>query len=260
MITFPYETLKVRIDEDICFVQISRPQANNAIDQILIEEFTQLLDAVEKTVKVLVIEGTPEVFCTGADFQQIQSAVAEGGTPEAQDPGPLYDLWTRLATGPFISLAHVRGKANAGGIGFVSACDIVIADDRAQFSLSELLFGLMPACVLPFLIRRIGFSWAHYLTLTTQPIAVQQALEWGLVDASESNSEQLLRKQLLRLRRLNKVAISRYKSYMSAIEPGIKNCRSAAIEANLEVFSDKNNLDKISRYVQTGRFPWEVDS
>nr|WP_269820011.1 enoyl-CoA hydratase-related protein [Bacillus velezensis] len=42
------------------------------------------------------------------------------------------------------------GVANAGGIGFVAASDIVIADDTAVFSLSELLFGLFPAMVLPF--------------------------------------------------------------------------------------------------------------
>jgi len=62
-------------------------------------------------------------------------------------------LWLRLATVRTVTISHVRGKANAGGIGFVAASDIVLADETAQFSLSELLFGLYPACVLPFLIR-----------------------------------------------------------------------------------------------------------
>ena len=95
-----------------------------------------------------------------------------------------------------MSIAHVRGKANAGGIGFVAACDIVLADSAAVFSLSELLFGLMPACVLPFLVRRIGFAKANAMTLSTQPVGVQVAREWGLVDAFEENSDNLLRKHL----------------------------------------------------------------
>ena len=106
------------------------------------------------------------------------------------------------------------GMANGGGVGFVAASDIVLADETAQFGLSELLFGLFPACVLPFLIRRIGFQKAHYLTLMTQPISAQQAQTWGLVDACAKRSDSLLRKHLLRLSRLSKASIRRYKKYI----------------------------------------------
>jgi len=123
----------------------------------------------------------------------------------------------RLATGPYVTIAHVRGTANAGGVGFVAASDIVLADETAQFSLSELLFGLYPACVMPFLIRRIGFQKANYFTMMTKPISAMLACEWGLVDAVEPVSEVLLRRHLQRLRRLSKTAIRRYKTYMSRI-------------------------------------------
>jgi polyketide biosynthesis enoyl-CoA hydratase PksH len=33
--------------------------------------------------------------------------------------------------------------------------------------------------------------------------------------------------------------------------------KSDALAANIEVFSDQNNLDKIARFVNTGQFPWE---
>jgi len=174
-----------------------------------------------------------------------------------QDPGPLYDLWHKLATGPFITVAHVRGKANAGGIGFVAACDLVLCEQAAVFSLSELLFGLMPACVLPFLIRRTGIPKANYMTLITQPVLANQALEWGLVDAVEERSENLLRKQLLRLRRLNKQAVVRYKKYMNTLDDGLARAKPHALAANVEVFSDTENLAKIARFVKTGQFPWE---
>jgi polyketide biosynthesis enoyl-CoA hydratase PksH len=162
-----------------------------------------------------------------------------------------------MATGPYTTISHVRGRVNAGGVGFVAASDIVLADERAQFSLSELLFGLYPACVLPFLIRRIGFQKAHYLTLMTQPISAKQACEWGLVDACEPLSEALLRSHLQRLRRLSKVAIRRYKSYVSRISAPLQELKSLAVAANLEIFSDTGNLQAITRYVEHGVFPWE---
>jgi len=252
-----YETIQVRYEDDICFIKIHRPEANNAINDNLIAEFFHALKLCESSAKIVVLEGLPEVFCFGADFKELKESFEGETESREQNPEPLYDLWYRLASGPFISIAHVRGKANAGGIGFVAACDLVICEEKAVFSLSELLFGLMPACVLPFLIRRMGHSKANFMTLMTQPISAQQAQEWGLVDVYEENSEKLLRKQLLRLRRLNKEGISRYKRYMSSLDDGLIHSKAKALSANKEVFSDKNNLEKIARYVNTGRFPWE---
>lgn len=250
-----YETINVKFQESICFLQINRPEANNTINAQLVAECNHVLSACEESATVVVLSGSPEVFCFGADFKAI--AGASKMRHDQEGPGPLYDLWLRLATGPYVTISHVRGKANAGGIGFVAACDIVLADETAQFSLSELLFGLYPACVLPFLMRRVGFQNAHYLTLMTQPISVQQACEWGLVDAFEPRSEVLLRRHLQRLRRLSKTAIRRYKTYSSRISLPLQDLKSLAVAANQEVFSDAGNLQAVTRYVERGLFPWE---
>jgi polyketide biosynthesis enoyl-CoA hydratase PksH len=251
-----YETIKVRLQESICFLQIDRPGANNTISNQLVAECNNALSACEESATVVVLSGSPEVFCFGADFRALSSR-SRRTYAEDEGPEPLYDLWLRLATGPYVTISHVRGKANAGGVGFVAASDIVLADETAQFSLSELLFGLYPACVLPFLIRRIGFQKAHYLTLMTQPISAKQAFEWGLVDAFEPSAETLLHRHLQRLRRLPKVAIRRYKNYMSRIGAPLQDLKSPAVAANREVFSDANNLQAITRYIEQGVFPWE---
>jgi polyketide biosynthesis enoyl-CoA hydratase PksH len=251
-----YRTLRVRFDGPICTLQIHRPEANNSINDVLAEEFHGVLRRHRDEINVLVVEGLPEVFCFGADFKGIEQGLASGEA-KAQNPETLYNVWLELATGPFISVAHVRGKANAGGIGFIAACDVVLADETATFSLSELLFGLMPACVLPFLIRKVGFQKAHYMTLMTQPVSVQKAESWGLVDGWEASSEGLLRKHLLRLRRLSKKAVTRYKSYVAELDGTLTADKSKALAANLQVFTDPDNLRSIARYVQTGAFPWE---
>lgn len=252
-----FDTIRVKLEDDICFIQIYRPDDNNTINDLLIQEFSEVLTQCEQSVKVIVIEGLPEVFCFGADFKELQTDVHNPALDQQQNPEPLYNLWLQLSSGPYITIAHVRGKANAGGIGFVAACDVVLCEEKAIFSLSELLFGLMPACVLPFLIRRMGFSKANYLTLMTQPISAKQAQEWGLVDAFEINSENLLRKHLLRLRRLSKTGITRYKRYMNSLNNSLEISKPEAIAANIEVFSDQSNLEKITRFVKTGQFPWE---
>jgi polyketide biosynthesis enoyl-CoA hydratase PksH len=251
-----YETLRVRQQGSIWFVQFHRPDAGNAINSRLVAECADAIARCRESATVVVLEGLPDVFCAGADFHDLAARDAQGRSGEA-DPGVLYDLWLDLATGPYVTVAHVRGQVNAGGIGFVAACDLVLADESARFSLSELLFGLMPACVLPFLIRRVGVQKANYLTLTTQAVSTPEAHRYGLVDAYDGRSDELLRRHLLRLRRLSKVAVTRYKNYLGELRPELAQGRAAALAANREVFTDRHNLDAIARYVRYGEFPWE---
>ena len=114
------------------------------------------------------------------------------------------------------------------------------------------------ACVLPFLVRRVGFQKAHYLTLTTQPVSARQACEWGLVDVCEPAGEVALRRHLQRLRRLSKVAIRRYKTYADRLGVPLRDLREAAVAGNREVFGDAANLRAIARYVERGLLPWET--
>ncbi|TCS93650.1 enoyl-CoA hydratase/isomerase [Hazenella coriacea] len=251
-----YQTIQVRFQESVCYIRFYRPEANNTINECLVEECLQVLELCETSATVIVLEGLPEVFCFGADLDGIYKKVTSGQR-DAQISEPLYELWLKLATGPYITIAHVRGKVNAGGVGFVAASDIVIADQTARFSLSELLFGLYPACVMPFLIRRIGFQKAHYLTLMTQPILVDQAHTWGLVDAYDVKSELLLHKHLLRLKRISKQGILRYKGFVGELYDLLSHSKALALNANREMFSDQVNQKGIIRYVETGKFPWE---
>ncbi|MFJ6208619.1 enoyl-CoA hydratase/isomerase [Lysinibacillus sp. NPDC092081] len=251
-----YETIRVRFQEPICFLQFYRPGSNNTINEKMIEECHHVLDLCEETITVIVLEGLEEFFCFGADFQEIYDKRKSEQGPE-KDSSALYNLWFRLATGPNITVSHVHGKTNAGGVGFVAASDVVIANQSANFSLSELLFGLFPAIVLPFLIRRIGYQKANYMTLMTKPISAPTAQEWGLVDVHGVQSEILLRQHLLRFRHISKDAIRAYKGYMAELYEPLYRFKPLSIAANQKLFSDARNLESISRFVQSGKLPWE---
>lgn len=111
-----YQTLKIKWEETTCFIQIYRPEDNNTINDTLIEEFNNIIDECENNATIVVLEGLKETFCFGADFNAMAKVDAQN---PAATPEPLYDLWLKLAQGSFVSIAHVEGKANAGGIGFV---------------------------------------------------------------------------------------------------------------------------------------------
>jgi polyketide biosynthesis enoyl-CoA hydratase PksH len=250
-----YETLDVRIEDGICRVRLNRPDAGNALNGEMIAELQHVVARCaagegEAAVPVLVIEGEAEVFSSGGDFEAISQ-----GTP--LDPAPLYDLWTALAAGPFVSIALVRGRANAGGVGLAAACDLVLADRTATFALSELLFGLFPACVLPFLVRRVGVQKAHALTLLTRPIDAEEALRIGLADAV-GDAETLLKSHARRLALFSRPAIGRYKAYMARLSDLAAKARPEALDANRAMFADPEVQRNILRYVRDMKLPWEA--
>jgi polyketide biosynthesis enoyl-CoA hydratase PksH len=249
-----FNTIDVTFRDATCRVRINRPEAGNTINGRLVEELHSVLSVCERVdtappVTIFILEGLPDVFCAGGDFE---------AAPDDADPEPLYELWTRLARAPFVVIGVVRGRTNAGGVGMASACDIVLGDRTASFGLSELLFGLYPACVLPFLIRRIGLQKAHYLALMTRPINADDALRWGLVDAVDDDLDKLLRQHVSRLERLSKPAIGRYKRYIGALADSVESCKSLALAANREMFSDPEIRRNILRYMTELKFPWDA--
>ncbi|MFF5521788.1 enoyl-CoA hydratase/isomerase [Streptomyces coeruleorubidus] len=254
-----YSTLRVHRQGSVLFARIHRPEAGNAINATLVHELDDVLTRAARSqhTTVVVLEGLPEVFCFGADFGVISDA-ARTGRDTSFDPEPMFELFRRMAYADVLTVAHVRGRTNAGGVGLVAACDVVIADESATFSLSELLFGLIPAVVLPYLIRRTGFQRAHYLAATTQTIDARQAHEWGLVDALGTPSEALLKRHLQRLGRLSKKGVARYKAYLRELSPLTEHTKDVALATNRRVFGDPDNVRAIRRYTEEGVFPWET--
>jgi enoyl-CoA hydratase/carnithine racemase len=77
----------------------------------------------------------------------------------------------------------VEGEAKAGGVGLACACDIVVARERASFELGEVIFGLIPANVLPYLLSlRMAPQKARYLVMSSRRLSASEALGLNLVD------------------------------------------------------------------------------
>jgi polyketide biosynthesis enoyl-CoA hydratase PksH len=234
-------------------LQFFRPEFNNSINNDLLLEVMSVLEYCEarSDVNVLVLEGLPDYFCTGMDFQ----AIDKGDSQVNSDL--FFSILKHLSNGSQIVISKVEGLVNAGGMGFVAASDIVVAGENAVFALSEVLFGLLPACVLPFLIRRVGYQKASWLSLTTQSITAARAYQIGLVDEVEIDCSELLRKKLVRLSRLEACAIKELKTYMNDISPIHHNIQELATEKISSLIKSPMVLSNINNYLKQGKFPWE---
>jgi polyketide biosynthesis enoyl-CoA hydratase PksH len=255
-----HQTVSISRDHDdaVMRLRMDRPGAQNSLNRQLIRELRERLAEAEEDarLRVIVLEGTPEHFCTGMDFHEVATSAAP--RDHAGDGESYFDLLAALSGSARVVIARVEGQANAGGVGLAAASDLVIAGEQATFSLSEALFGLLPACLLPFLVRRVGLQHAHWLTLSTLPIGARRAQEIGLADDVGPDATQLLQRYLARCVRLDPRTVRAHKSYLHGFAPIGADRRAAAIDQLRQRLEDATVQENIRRYVLQGTLPWQT--
>jgi methylglutaconyl-CoA hydratase len=83
---------------------------------------------------------------------------------------------------PKPTIARVNGACMGGGVGLVSACDIGVSVRDAKFALREILLGIAPATISPYVLRKISESQAHDYFLTGRIFDADRARELGLIN------------------------------------------------------------------------------
>ena len=253
-----YETIILREAPRQLTVTISRPHQANSINSTLIHELGAVLDLAERMpeCRTVVIEGAPGLFCTGMDFQEA-STNSEIEVAENVRISDYMLLLKRFTLSAKVIVCRLDGKVIAGGVGLVAASDLVLSTERTELSLSEALWGLLPCCVIPFLIRRVGFQKAYSMTLTTKPISAREAHAIHLVDELSDHLDEALRKLTLRLNLLDDRVIldmKRYFRQMGGITPEIEQ---AATTEFARLAAQPQVQRNITNYVTHGVFPWE---
>ena len=176
-------TLKVSVDDYVATVTLARPDKRNAFNDEVIAElnqaFTQLGSSEQVRVIVLAAEG--KAFCAGADLNWMRAMADYSREENLADADKLAQMLSTLYRCPKPTIAAIQGDVYAGGIGLISACDIAIAVDSANFCLSEVRLGLAPATISPYVIRAMGARAAHRYFLTAEVFDAVEAQRIGLV-------------------------------------------------------------------------------
>ena len=204
----------------------------------------------DPAIRVVTLTGSARCFCGGMDFvgalraSETESAAVEFAACLAE---------IRLAPKPVIAI--VEGPATGGGVGLAAAADLAIASPAATFGLTELLFGLLPAIILPYLLERLSVASVRLWSLAGQTWSAAEARETGLVDVltAGSDCEPALTAWSRRLGRAEPEAVGRWKSYTAEAVPFDRH-RGAAVTT--EMLHDPKVLDRIRRFVEEDALPW----
>lgn len=185
------ETISFTLDNKVSRVFLNRPEIHNAFNEVMIKELLELFQQLSKNkdVRVMVLSGRGKSFCSGADLSWMKKQKDYTWEENYEDAVQLAELFYQLYSLPFPTIAKVNGAAIAGGMGLVTSCDIAIASEEAKFSLSEVKIGLVPACICPYILKRVGESCCRELFLTGERFSANRALKIGLVNQVVSAEE-----------------------------------------------------------------------
>jgi len=178
-----YLTLTVTISDCIGHVTLNRPELRNAFNEHSIAELALAFDELgrHELVRAIVLCANGPAFCAGADLNWMKKMAGYSDSENRADAMRLADMLRTIYTCPKPVVAKVQGDCYAGGMGLVAACDIAVSVDTANFCLSEVKLGLIPATISPYVIKAMGEQAARRYFLTAERFDAQEARRIGFV-------------------------------------------------------------------------------
>lgn len=186
-----FNQITYEVEGRIALITLNRPEKRNALNPELIDELGKAFDlAMDESIRCVIMTGTGNSFCAGADLEYIQKIANLNAYENYLDADKLAQLYLKIFTYPKLTIAMVNGFALGGGCGLASVCDFIIASkENAKFGYTESRIGFIPAIVMIFLLRRISAGKARELLLSGKIISADEAAEIDLVNYSIPDGE-----------------------------------------------------------------------
>jgi len=179
--------LQERIVEDIAVIILDDPDEKvNKLNEKLIEEFTAILDRLEKNNELegaLLMSGKEDNFIAGADIEMFKTRETKEELEQLSLAG--HRILNRIENFPKPVVAGIHGSCMGGGTELALACHyrIVSGHSDTKIGLPEVKLGLLPGMGgTQRLPRLIGIQKALGYMLTGKNMYSRQARKTGFAD------------------------------------------------------------------------------
>ena len=194
------ECLTLKIEDNIAFVTLNRPDKRNALDMTMFRSIDKVSRQLKKNRKIraVIVKANGEDFCSGLDIKSVlsqtssaMSLLAKWLPGQANLAQRVSYNWRKIPV-PVIMVIH--GRCWGGGLQIALGADFRFATHDATFSIMEGKWGLIPDMGGNLALREIvAKDIALKLTMTAEVISAQKALEYGLItQVSENPMEQAM--------------------------------------------------------------------
>jgi methylglutaconyl-CoA hydratase len=178
-----WQSIDITMHERVATVTLDRPDVRNAFNEATIAELALAFDELgrDEDVRAIVLAANGPAFCAGADLNWMKQMAGYSDAENLADATRLADMLRTIYVCPKPVVAKVQGDCYAGGMGLVAACDVALAAEAANFCLSEVKLGLIPATISPYVIKAMGENAARRYFLTAERFSAREAHRLGLV-------------------------------------------------------------------------------
>ncbi|MEW6263288.1 MAG: enoyl-CoA hydratase-related protein [Thermodesulfobacteriota bacterium] len=177
-----YQYMLFEVKDKIALVTFNRPDALNAINPGVIQEFSDILDKIkaDDNIAVVILTGAGRAFVAGADIKvMMEQKPMEGRHFSALGQEAIL----KLEGLPQPVIAAVNGFCLGGGCEIAMGCDFIYASEKAKFGQPEINLGIIPGFGgTQRLPRLVGKNMAKELCMTGDMISAEQARVIGLVN------------------------------------------------------------------------------
>jgi enoyl-CoA hydratase len=248
-----YKTLLVSVEDAIAIVKVNRPEALNALNDVVLSELSDVFEYIKGAddIQGVILTGEGKAFVAGADI----SAMRDMATMEGRDF--MIQGQTVMATIENLEkpvVAAVNGFALGGGCELSMACDIRFASEKAKFGQPEVNLGIIPGFGgTQRLTRLVGIGNAKYLIYGADIIDANEALRLGLVqkvtspetliEDSIAYMKQVLAKAPIAIR-MAKVAIG------NGANTDLKSAIALEAEATTVAFSAEDRVEGMTAFLE----------
>lgn len=231
----PEQPITCAVTDGVALVTLNNPPLNLvtlAMSRTLNELATRL--ANDPAVRVLVLTGgTAKAFCAGSDIKEFPEMMAAG----AVVPKKLAlenEAYSRIDDFPAPTIAALNGLAFGGGLELAVCCDLIIAEEGNKVALPEINLGVYPGSGGTVRVtRRIGEGRAKEMMFFGEPITVETALAWGLVNRVVPKGQSL------------SVALDMARKLAAQPQVALRACKEA-VDAAFDVREDEAIRDSLT--------------
>ncbi|XDD43549.1 enoyl-CoA hydratase-related protein [Leptospira sp. WS60.C2] len=245
--------LEIQIKSNYAIVTIKRPEALNALNDVVITEIGQMVDTLESNSQVrgFILTGEGKAFVAGADIAKMK----EFNVKEGQAFSELgQTVFRKMELSGLISIAAINGFCLGGGMELAMACDIRYASTAAKLGLPEVTLGLLPGFGgsqrLP---RLIGVGRATELILSGDMISSEEGYRLGLVNKVCDPAE-LLNESEKTITTILSRGPNAIKAAKTAIRQGLETNMERGLEWEKQLFggrfADKETKEGLSAFLE----------
>ena len=172
-----------------------RKNALNSEDMLLLRDI--LSREAQSDIYALIISGSGDVFCSGADFSEIISIIGKHKKDQELQSNDMSKLCDAIQNFPLPTVCALNGSAYGGGVEIACACDSRIAVSNIEIMVPPAKIGIHyhPAGIKRFL-NIFGASATKRLLLTATKLSEKELKNVGFFDEIINEGENVIERAL----------------------------------------------------------------